>query len=216
MYRALVIGLGSFGSALVKELMTKGETEVIVVESDHEKAQQFKDLVSQVIVGDATKREVLVEFGKDVDCAIVCLGERIDSSVLITYCLKEIGVKRIIAKATTEDHAKILSVVGADEVISPESDTAKRLAASLVSPGIVDFVKLSEDFNIIEIAVPDKFVKKTIKELQLRSEYGIQVLAIKNALMGESQVMPSPDYELKPDDVLIVLGGADALKKVRF
>jgi len=172
-----------------------------------------RDIVHQVIVADATNKDILQEYAKDVDFAVVCLGERIDSSLLIAHFLKEIGVKKIIAKATSNDHGEMLKIIGADEIIFPESDAAKRLATSLVSPDILEFIKLSADFDIVEIAAPDRFVGQSIRDLQLRNKYGMEILAIKNALTGETQIMPPADFKLKPDDILIVIGEVDSLKK---
>ena len=212
MHQALVIGLGNFGYSLVSELAAKG-CEVIVIESSQERAQQVRDIAQQVIVADATNKEILQQYAKDVECAIVCLGERVDSSLLVTHFMKEIGVKKIIAKATSRDHGAILKVVGANEIVFPESDAAKRLATSLVSPDILEFIKLSEDFDIVEIAVPDHFVNQSIRALQLRSRFGVEILAIKNALTQDTHIMPHADYQLKPDDILIVIGKVDSLKK---
>ncbi len=214
MYQVLIIGLGSFGMALVNELVSK-KSEIIVIENDQKKAQQVKDFVHKVVVADASDKDVLCQFAKDVDCVIVCMGEKMDSSILATHCLKEIGVKRIIAKAASSEHGQILKLIGAHEVVFPEQDTAKRLVTSLMSPDILDFLKLSENYDIVEIAIPDIFVNKTIRNLQLRSKYGIEIIAIRNPLSGNTQILPSPDYELRPDDVLVALGEVESLQKMK-
>lgn len=213
MQQVLVIGLGHFGSALVEEFINKG-CEVIVIESDKEKGEKVKDIVSQVVIADATNKDLLAQFAKDMDYVIVCLGDRIDSSVLITYYLKELGVMRIMAKASSPEHGEILKVVGAHDVIYPERDTAQRLVTSLTSPNVLEFVKLAEGFEIVEIAVPEDFVKNSIKELQLRNKYGIEILAVKNPLTGEVKVMPSPDYVFKADDVIIAIGDIQSIQKI--
>jgi trk system potassium uptake protein TrkA len=215
MFQVLIIGLGNFGQELVSEFVAKG-TDVVVIETDKDKAQHIKDLVSKVIIADATNKDILQEYAKDIDCAIVCLGDKVDSSILITHFLKEMGVKKIIAKATSHDHGEILRVIGAHEVVFPERDMAKRVAASLIAPDILEFIKLSEDFNIVEIAAPDRFIKHTLRSLELRSKWGIDILAIRNPLTGKVQVMPPADYEVRPDDILIVLGEADAIRKIEM
>lgn len=212
MKQALVIGLGNFGFSLVQELRAKG-CEVTIIEQNQVRAQQAEDIVSQIIVADAAQREILEQYARDVDVAIVSLGEKVDSSILVTHLLKELGVKKIIAKAISDDHGKILSVVGANEVIFPERDAAKRLVTSLVSPDILEYIRVSEDFDILEVAVPDKFIGQTLRILQLRNKYGVEILAIKNALTSETQIMPSPDYQMKPDDILIMIGEVGKLKK---
>lgn len=214
MYQALVIGVGSFGYALATELARKN-AEVIVVENNPDRAQEVRDIVRQVIVADATDKDVLVQFAKDVDVAIVCMGEKIDSSVLVTHSLKEIGVKKIIAKSTSIDHGKILKIVGAHEVVFPEKDEATRLAASLVSPDLLDLVKVAEDFDISEIAVPEEFINKSIRELDLRNKFGLVVLAVKNLLTGAVHAVPSPEHKFGPDDVLIVIGDTTAIKDIK-
>jgi len=214
MQTILIIGLGHFGYSLVSEL-AKSKTGLIVIEQDQERADLVKDLAEQVIVADATNKELLAKFAKNVDCAIVCLSQRIDSSVLITYQLKEIDVPKIIAKATTKDHGQILMSIGADEIIYPEEETARRVARSLISTDILDAIKLSDDFDIIEIPVPEKFIKHTIQELQLRNKYEIDILAIKNALTGEIKIMPPPNYSFNPDDVIIFIGTSESISKFK-
>ncbi len=209
----LIIGLGHFGYSLVSEL-AKTKIDIIVIEENQQKAQSVKELVEKVIVANATDKDLLVKFASNIDCAVVCLSQRIDSSVLITYQLKEIGVKKIISKATTKDHGDILKSIGADEVIYPEEETAKRIARNLVSPDILDTIKLSDEFDIVEIPVPEKFIKQSIKELQLRNRFGIDILAIKNPLNEQIKIMPPPDYVFKPDDVIIYIGGSDSQAKL--
>jgi trk system potassium uptake protein TrkA len=212
MQSILIIGLGHFGFSLVNEV-AKSAIDIIVIEENQERAELVKDIVDQVIVANASNKDLLQKYAKSVDCAVVCLSEKIDSSVLITYHLKEIGVPRIIAKATTKDHGDILTSIGADEIIYPEEETAKRIARNLVSPNILDAIKLSDDFDIVEIPVPERFFHKNIKELQLRNKYEIDILAIKNPLTGELKIMPHPDYAFQPDDVMIFIGSSAAVHK---
>lgn len=212
MHQVLVIGAGKFGAALAAQVVDRGG-EIIIIEVNREKAEEIKDKVRQVIIADATDKNVLKKFAKDVDLAVVSLGKRVDSSVLVTHFLKELGVKRIVAKAVSDDHGRILKIVGANEVVFPEKDAAERLAASLISPDLMEFIRVSEEFDIVEIAVPDEFAKKTIRELDLRNQYGFEILAIKNALTGKVQVLPSAEYKFSPDDVLIILGDVSSIKK---
>ena len=211
MQNILIVGLGHFGYSLVEEL-SKNDVNIIVIEENQEKAGLVKDMVDQVIVANATNKELLAKFSKNIDCAIVCLSQKIDSSVLITYYLKELEVKKIIVKATTKDHGQILRSIGADEIIYPEEEAARRIAKSLISPDILDAIKLSDEFDIIEFPVPDKFIKHNIKDLQLRNKYKIDILATKNPLTGEIKLMPSPNYEFQPDDIMIFIGGSDSIQ----
>ena len=205
MQNILIVGLGHFGYSLVEEF-TKSPFGIIVVEEDQARADLVKDVAGQVIVANAANKELLGKFAKNIDCAIVCISERIDSSILITYHLKELGIKKIIAKATTRDHGEILKSIGADEIIYPEEEVARRIARNLLAPDILDVIKLSEEFDIIEVPVPEKFLAKTIKELHLRNKYNIEILAVKNPLTSRTKIMPSPDYQFQPDDVMIFIG----------
>lgn len=211
--KALVIGAGNFGAtAAVK--MAECKCEVILIDIDADKLDDLKDQVGQVIVGDAKDKDLLAKFAKDMDVVIVSLGELIDSSVLITLHLRELKAKRIIAKAASEDHGKILKMIGAHQVVFPERDEAIRLVSGLVSPDIVDLMKISDDLNMIEIAVPEAFIGKSIKDLDLRKKFGLQVLAVKNPLKSVSQVLPSPGYAFQPDDTMIVMGEMENLTKI--
>lgn len=213
MKEILVVGLGHFGYSLVNELL-KHPVSLIVVEENEDRAELVRDLVGKVVIANAANKDLLQEFAKKVDCAIVCISEKIDSSVLITYYLKEIGVKKIIAKATTLDHGKILKSIGAHEIVYPEEEAAKRVAGNLISPNILDVIKFSDEFDIIEFPVPDKFFMKTLKDLNLRNRYQIEILAVRNALTGKTQIMPSADYRFNPDDVIIFVGETGAIKKL--
>ncbi len=215
MAHALVIGAGNFGFTLATEL-AKRNRETVVIDMDQETAQDIKHLVSRVIVADASDRKVLEEFAKDADIAIVCLGEKVDSSILITHFLKELGVKRIIAKATSIDHGKILKIVGAHQVVFPERDEAVRIATSLVSSNVLDLFQISDEFNIVEIAVPKEFVNKTIRELDFRKKYKLQILGVKNPMTGKVDLLPASNYTFLADDILIVVGDLSSLDKIEL
>ncbi|MBI4398477.1 MAG: TrkA family potassium uptake protein [Candidatus Omnitrophica bacterium] len=216
MKQIAVIGLGNFGFTLATALAEK-KCEVLAIDLNKERVQDIKDKVAKSIVGDATDRDLLNELGvKDVDVAVVSLGDRIDFSVIVTLYLKEMGVQRIIAKAVSTEHAKILHLVGASEVIFPERDEALRLASSLFSGDVLDLIKLSEDFSILELAAPDKYAGKTIKELKLRTKLGIEVLAIRKPLEGALKMLPGADTKIAPDDVLVVLGENRKLKDIEL
>lgn len=211
--RALVIGAGSFGATVAVEMAARN-CEVILIDNDAEKLDDLKDLVAQVIVGDATDKDLLMKISKDMDWVIVALGEKIDVSLLITYRLKDLGVTKIIAKAMTKDHGEILRLIVASQVIFPEHDEAKRLVHSLISPDFLNLVKLSDQLNILEAAVPTDFISKSIKQMDIRKKYGLQVLAIKNPLMGKTVVMPAPDYVFQADDIMVVIGDNEQLEKL--
>ncbi len=116
------------------------------------------------------------------------------------------NVEKIIAKASNEEHGTVLQAVGANEVIFPEQEMAQKLAMRLLRPNFIDYIPMAEEYGIIELAVPDEFVGKTLIELKLRTKYGIQVIAIKNVLSGEFIIVPTGDYKIEPDTAMIIVG----------
>lgn len=216
MKQIAVIGLGNFGFTLATALAEK-KCEVLAIDQNKDRVQDIKDKVAKAVVGDATDKQLLEELGvREVDTAIVSLGDHIDSSVITTLYLKELGVKRIITKAVSQEHSRILQLVGASEVVFPERDEAMRLANSLFTSDVLDFIKLSDEFSIMEMAAPDRFLNKTLKELKLRSKLGIEVLAIKKPLEGTLKMLPGSDTKIAPDDVLVILGENRRLKDLEL
>ncbi|HEX9780067.1 MAG TPA: TrkA family potassium uptake protein [bacterium] len=209
--RALVIGAGRFGSTVAVEMAEK-KCDVVVIDSNSKMLDDLKDVVSQAVIGDATDKDLLVKFAKEMDVVIVCVGERVDASLLITHWLKELGIGRIIVKASSRDHEQILKIIGAHQVVFPERDSAIKLVASIVAPSIVDFVQVSDDLGVVEIAVPEQFIGKTIGQVDLRNRYGIQILAVKNPLSGKTKMLPTAEYVFQPDDVIIMIGDAERLR----
>lgn len=214
MKRFAVLGLGKFGFYLARRLFENGH-EVIAVDTDKEVVQNITDYSTQAIIADATSKDVLISLGiEEVDTAVVSLGTRMDHSILVTLHLKEIGLKEVVVKAITEDHRKILERIGATQVIFPERDMAEKLALNLSSRNILDYLELSPGFSIMELAPPNNFLGKTIKNLQLRNVYGVQVIAIKELIPERINLVPAPDTVIKESDILIVMGKDDALKKI--
>ncbi len=209
-----IIGLGKFGFYLARRLFENGH-EVIAVDTNKEIVQEIKDYTTQAIIADATNKETLLSLGIDeVDTAIVSLGTRMDHSILVTLHLKEIGLKEIVVKAITEDHRKILEIIGATTVIFPEKDMAEKLALNLSSRNLMDYLPIAPGFSIMELAPPNGFIGKTIKELQLRNVYGVQLIAVKELIPERVNLVPSPDAVIKESDVLVLMGTDEALKKI--
>jgi len=152
---------------------------------------------------------------EDFDEAIVSMGESLESSILAALHLKKIGVKRIWAKATTEDHAAILRAIGASEVVFPERETARRLASQLINPNLLDFIPLHEDYRVMDVAPPDSFYGRTLVELDLRKRYGVFVLAIKELAPMRFVFLPPPEFVIKPSDILVVIGKEQNLIALR-
>jgi trk system potassium uptake protein TrkA len=214
MRKFVVIGLGMFGFYIAKSLYEKGH-EVIAIDKNKDIVQKIKEFSTQAIVADATDKDTLVALGvQDVDGAIIGLGTSLDASVLVTLYLKEMGVKNIVAKAITEDHGKILNTIGATEIIFPEKDIAIKVATSVSSTNLLDYLPLAEGYSIMEIAPPGSFMGKTIRDLQLRNVYGVQIIAVKELIPERLNFIPSPDFIIKDSDSLIVMGKNEDLEKI--
>ena len=209
-----VIGLGSFGSNVAKTLYEK-ENEVVAIDKDKEKIEAAKDFVSHAVQMNSANKENLLALGlKEMDVVIVSLGPEMEASILTVLFLHEIGVKRIVAKALTEDHAKILDAVGATEVIYPEKDMAVKTALRLSCPNILEYLPLTSGIGIQEIAPPEKFIGKSLRDLDLRNKYGIQVLAIKEIIPENTTFVPLADFVIKDSDILVIMGEEKALAKI--
>lgn len=220
MRQVAVIGLGNFGFNLAKTLAEKG-VQVLAIDKDEELVDEIKDMVSYAVVADALDKEAMVSLDLEhMDAVVVGLGQ-IDTSVLVTLFLKELNIKEIIVKATSEDHQKILEILGATLVVFPEKDVAIRTANRLVSPNVIDFLPLAPDYSIAEVKPLEEFEGKTLADIGLRSNYGLEVIAIKGGnekVAGATKgfaFIPSPGYRIKRDDVLIVLGEDKKLESFR-
>nr|WP_308506587.1 TrkA family potassium uptake protein [uncultured Agathobaculum sp.] len=202
----LVIGLGRFGAAVARELSALGQ-EVLALDVDAENVQHIADEVTQAIQGDAQDEAVLRSVGaRNFDCCVVAVGADMEASILITMMLKEMGAKKIIAKAMTPIHARVLERVGADRVVLPEIDMGQRLAQRLVRTNVVDYIGVSDEFSIVEIHPPKSWVGHSIGQLGVRARHKINVLAIRHGAGGQVDVNPQPDKVIGADDLLIVIG----------
>lgn len=215
MKRFAVIGVGKFGFFLAKTLQQDGH-DVVVIDRDREQINRINPFCSHGVVADATNKEVISGLGlAEKDAVIISTGEDMAASVLMTMYVKELGVENIIVKAVSEDHARILEKVGATRVIFPEKDTAIKAAKSLSIPNLTDFIPISEEFVIVEIAPPPAFLGKSIRDLDLRNKYRLQVVAIKEGEPPKFHLVPSPDHVIKSSDRLAVVGKHDDINKVK-
>ena len=217
MGRFVVIGLGRFGSQLATRLYELGH-EVLAVDSDADTVQALRDKVSQVAQVDVRDKLQLRALGlKDFDTAIVSVGEHLEASTLAALYCKELEL-RVVARAVTEDHGKILEALGVDEVVFPERDMAVRLAERLASSNLLDFIALGPDYSIAEVAVPAPFIGKTLAELQVRQRFNVHVIAVQDVLTGTVAMAPPPDAKIRDSDVLVILGkrpDIDKFQRVR-
>jgi trk system potassium uptake protein TrkA len=201
-----VIGLGKFGYNVASNLYKNGN-EVIAIDWDKDKVQKIADECTVPIVGDASDKQFLLNHGvSEVDAVFVSAGENSDMTTLITLLLKEIGVKRIFAKTNSEEHKRILDKVGATDIIFPEKDIAVKLAVSLSYKNIAEYIPLTKEFSISEVVAHEKIIGKNLMELDLRKKYRINIVAIKNLEKDKFSITVDPNYRIKKDDILILVG----------
>lgn len=215
MRKIAVIGMSSFGFFLCRAL-AEHKLSVMAIDNDEAKVDDVKSFVEKAIIADATDKDVLINLGvAEADAVVVSLGDRIDASILVTYYLRELGVKEIIAKAMSEDHGKILNVVGASEIIFPEKDMAERLANRLERSSILDYFEIAEGYSIIEWAPPASFVNKTLADLDLTNQYNVQVIMIKELVPERITVVPKASQLIKDSDILVLLGKDEDLERLQ-
>ncbi len=209
-----IIGLSTFGHYMAQFLSDRN-LDVIVIDSDEDRVERAKQYVTKGIIADATDRVTLQSVGIDeADAVIVSLGESIDASLLVVMHLKEIGVKEIYVKVLTEDHAKIVSILGVTEIIFPEKDSAFTIAQRIDNHNVLDYIPLMDGYSIIDLTVPQTFIGKSLAELDLRNLCGTQIVIIRQSLAQEV-VVPKGDYAIKTGDVLVVMGKHEDLERLK-
>lgn len=207
-----IIGLGRFGSNMAKALHKMGY-EVLAVDRNPQKVQDISEDVTHVIQADATDESALRAMGiLNFDAVVVAIGEDIQSNILTTLQLKEIGVPYIVATAQNSLHAKLLEKIGADRVVSPERDMARRVAYNLASTNVMDYIELSPKFSIVEITVPKSFQNKTLAESNVRAKYGINIVAIKRD--DHLIISPLPEEHLRENDIAVVVGSNESINRL--
>ncbi len=207
-----VIGIGRFGGSLIKELTRMGH-EVLAIDVNEERVNDAADFSTHAIQADTMDENVLKALGiRNFDAVIVAIGDNIQSNILTTIVLKELGVKKVISKAKNAMHGKVLEKIGTDIVIYPEQDMAIKLARSLVSQNFLEQINISPDFSIIEFIIPQVFINKTLNQINLRQKMGVTVLAIRRR--DDIIVSPEPDEKLQGLDIMVALGRNDDLEKL--
>jgi trk system potassium uptake protein len=215
MKRFAVIGLGNFGFHVAQALFEDGN-EVIAIDVDKTRVQAIDSHATEAIVMNGIDREMMKALGMEqLDAVVVSTGANISTSVLICLHLQEFNVKRIIAKAIDDDHAKVLKKVGATEIIHPERDMALRVARNLSRPNIIDFIPLAEDFDLAQIDPPREFIGKSLKELNLRAKYKVHIIAIKELVPENFILVPPANFIIKDSDILIALGKSEDMKGIK-
>ena len=215
MKRFAVIGLGNFGFHAAKALY-EDNNEVLAIDTDKGRVQAIDAYCTEAILIDATDKEALKSLGlENMDGVIVSTGTKISISILICLYLHEIGVKNILAKALDTDHEKILKRVGATQIIHPERDMAIRISRGLSRPNILDFIPLSDDFDLVQVGPPREFIGKNLKELNLRAKYNVHIIAIKELVPENFVLVPPASFVIKDSDILIILGKSEDIRQIK-
>jgi len=206
-----VIGMGRFGSSVARTLYEM-DFEVMGIDEDEEMINENLQFITHGVQADSTDETALREIGiRNFDVVVVAIGADIQASILTVLILKELGVKKIVAKAQNDRHGQVLYKVGADRVVFPERDMGVRVAHNLISANVLDFIELAEDYSVAEVVVSSKLVGQTLRQLNVRAKYGVNVIAIKSG--DKFNIAPNPDEMIATNDVLVVIGHNKDLKE---
>jgi trk system potassium uptake protein len=215
--RFVVLGLGSFGTALAKRLSQNG-CRVTGVDADRERVEDLKQILYEAVIADVTERTALRELSLDqTHTVFISLGEKenITPSVLATLHARELGAKRIIVKGLNQDHEKILRSLGVERVVFPEQEIAVELADRIIWPNVLDFVPIDPEYSFLEIAVPDSLMGRTLQESNLRRDFNVWVIGVKDVLTGKLSLFPDASFRLGDDQLLVVVAKQADLVRLR-
>jgi trk system potassium uptake protein len=221
-----VIGIGTFGGNVVRSL-AQTQTDVVAIDENSDKIDEVSDLCAHAVHADATDEKVIRELAlHEMDAVIISIGGNLEASILITMLLKNMGAPFVIVKAMSPLHATVLKKIGADKIVFPERDMAQRLAKSLISPDILDVIEVSPSYSLVEIKTPKKLAGKTLKESDIRSRFGIYVVAIKRKepfvtdegetdFKEDLHIAPDPNEEITEGDTLVLIGRIDQIQSLK-
>lgn len=211
----VVIGLGSFGTALAERLCKNG-CRVTGIDASREHVEELKDILYEAVIGDATDRELFEHLPiRESNAVFISMGEDITRSLLATLHAKELGARRIIVKGVTAEHGKLLKSLGVERVIFPEIEIAGELADRMTWTNIVDFLPIDPEYSFMEVAAPDNFAGRTLQELNLRQRFGIWVVGVKDPLTGALNMFPDGEFKVSADQLLLVVGKQTDLQGIR-
>ncbi|MEG0824014.1 MAG: TrkA family potassium uptake protein [Erysipelotrichaceae bacterium] len=212
----VILGLGIFGSTVAKTL-SEFNCEVLAIDNDITCVERLADTVTQSVQCDITDKEQLAAAGvADCDVAIVAIGSHLEESILAIINLKELGVPYIVAKAKNKRYMQIMSKVGADKVVRPEKEMGVQVAKSLLASNIIDLINLDDEYNIVELNAPESWVNKSLRDLDARNKFGINVLGIRKVLDKKLSISPDGDYVIQADDHLLVITDNKSFEKLDF
>jgi trk system potassium uptake protein TrkA len=207
-----VIGVGRFGLALIEELV-KQEADVLVIDKNFDKIEKIAKMVTNAVCLDSTDIEALKEIGiNSYDTVIVATGQNVDNSILTTLILKDLGVKDVYVKVQSEYHARVVEKLGveADHLVWPEQETGKRLATILISGNFLDYLQLDQDYSFISTVVTKKMIGKNLLELDIRKNFGVNIVAVRR---NEKIVIPSSQTPFEENDEILLVGRNDLIQK---
>lgn len=208
----VVLGLGSFGASVAVTLQKLG-CDVVAVDQDMERIDDIADKVTYAMQADIGNPELLESLGsKNYDGIVVASSENLEGSILATLAAKEMGIPYILCKAQNERCAQVLWKVGADAVVFPEEEMGRKIAKNLLSANLADWIELSPDYSIVETSVPKRWIGRTLKELDVRRTYGVNVAGVKEG--NQVEITPDPDMRLKEGMILMLIGSNEALEKI--
>jgi len=214
MSRFLVIGLGNFGSQILQTLFDQGH-EVVGVDFDAEKVESAGEYSSRSVVADAEDKEFLETVGaSEMDAVVVSMGDNVSQSIITTLLLREIGVNHIVAKANGASHGRALHKVGAHKVVYPEKEIAVKLARQMTNPSMIDYLDLADDYVMTELLPPVEFAGKSLAEMNLRKQYDVLVVAVRESVPENFRLLPPADFVVKDSDVLIMLGKREDIEQL--
>ena len=208
-----IIGLGSFGIWVLEELLNV-DVEVLIVDKEEDVVAHYKNMVAAAYVADAIEEDTIQKIiPDDIDAAIIDLGDRTEASILAANYLKKLGVRKIIAKAETDEHGEILRLVGATDVVFPNREAAKRIMPPLLSDAMFSYLPISNRLVMAEVKFPAELAGKTIIDADVRTTYGLNVIAVKPSGVGDF-VFIAPDYEFRESDTFLVVGTTDNVARL--
>lgn len=212
--RFIVLGLGSFGTALSTRLSKNG-CRVTGVDTSEARVEALKNVLYEAVVGDVTDRATLEELlVGQANAVFISLGEKIEMSLLAALHAREAGAKRVVVKGVTDEHARILNHLGVERVVFPEAEMAEQLADSMTWPNVLDALVIDTEYSLVEMAVPEALSGQTLRQADLRRRHGCLVLGVKDHLTGNLTLNPDGEFRLTDDQILLVIGRKPDLNRL--
>ncbi len=209
-----IIGLGRFGQTVAVELAESGH-QVLVIDDREENINKIAQFVTDAVIGDATDENVLREAGvRNYDTAVICFSDRIHETVIISMQLREMGIRRVIARANSDIEYKVLQKLGVDRIIFPERDMGERFANIIDKHDVLEYLRFSDEYSIVERKIPKNWVGFNMIQLDIRKKYGINVIAVRDSQTGKIDISFSPDKPFGKQDIIILIGSNKAIEKI--